>query len=571
MDFNSIRDILPKGGELVEPSSLEFLYVDEFQKMSLEEQVNYKHVLLNRGIDWVYIAGKNIYSGRGNLIDRYSEGKTQSGIFSYTVKDNKLKLIGTTQVIKPVGKVKEEKRNMENNLNGQTQADSNRVAELLGQFGINGGVNPVAPASAAPNTTASASNSFNAPATNNANTVVGQKVLYQVKVINFNRKHGGVVGYVTQNGRTISKSVSKTYKMEGDLPALRVDDKVIRDQVYKAWSEHKGKGAEVNTLLSQHGLPVKKLALRDVAAGKPKGIVLAVPEGGLFSVSEFRTPQLLTPDESKTNLVYKLLDFETGLYQIQLLFGNLATELISPDGKSDAVGQYKLQVTTKTRKVKDKKSDTYREVDYPAVKVAGRKNLVHEYNYFPLNVFPSTPVTELSEEQSKLINKHWFGKMFQGSTPQEVLVSEQEDLFVKKDDTYICRWLTADNNLYENPHIKAYYNSEEILPTYDVPEVELFESKTSHEMKTRILKDNVLVQKDDPRLGKHSLSDERYSKFIEESHGAVTLESLRTIARRGKGPKNAFDEISENMNFYKHIASSEALNDKLEAGLNLFY
>lgn len=366
----------------------------------------------------------------------------------------------------------------------------------------------------------------------------------------FNRKYGSFMGYITQNDALIKFGTSTVIVKDpvSKKPKLSENaDPAVRNAIQK--------GQAVTSFSKENFVTETSLTVKQTTPGKVLGTVVAVPEGGNVALSTIFGGGKVTPDETKKDVKYLLLDADESIQIISQLFNNAIRE------SEVTFGDQATEIDIKLKLV-----DTTDAEGLPTVlkkfsmKPRKRSNKMTVNSYFPLKTFKTVKLgSTVSADDAAEMAFSAFQHLYQTSLKStgrkiDALKAEDKGLIDQdKDGKFSSKYFATDVSSRVPLQIKPAFtnNKDEKLQDIEIPIKVLKQGKSNTptakyvyydclgKLETAEAKElNPLAQ---ARAGK------KFAIFFEAVGGDATIneETLRGIKpRRGAGKGKGSSEVS---------------------------
>ena len=214
-------------------------------------------------------------------------------------------------------------------------------------------------------------------------------------IVNFNRKHGRLLGFITNRDRCIKLTTRKEKIVENNVFVLTQDCPAEQRSAYEADKSKK---------------PADKYIQKEVNAklveSKPGAIcnvIYTIPEGGDQSLSLIVSGNAVL-DATKTAKIVKIVPTELAFDAISVAFGGTIMESEEVLGaKADTIlavsviGKGKVDPATG-------QPTNVTKCSFKLAKGSKRSSVITENNYIPKTVYNTVPLMSLSPEMSKVLN-----------------------------------------------------------------------------------------------------------------------------------------------------------------------
>lgn len=425
-----------KGNKLI-PSNVSLLKVnsiknkcielDEFIKLSDEDRSSCsKHVIASNSV-WVAATKdfKKIFSSNG--IDTvYLTSKNNRMISCYKVEE----INGMYELVlkKPISLIREYTR-IKEEVKMDTNMDNVNLDEAMGA---------IAREAAATGASVGTSNSFGTTKKAGLSTAEKERrheqlvgalstAIQGVQVSNiaslaaFNRKHGKLLGYVTNQEPKIMASTVGVVQLDNSgkamLTAEAMSDPNVRELLNRG-----GK------LPASKYVKIPKLVLKESAPTTPQGVIFTIPKGGIKTSDEITSGKPITFDENEKDLVLMSKPKDEAIFMFINLFGGaIHQEPSTHDGSEDTV-------TAKVDVAMSKKLQ--KSVAKLKLEATLRKRLVTAHNFLPRKVNKTVRFSELGklgeQEYNELLMGMFYNLVVPGSTgksKRELMDEESKSLF----------------------------------------------------------------------------------------------------------------------------------------------
>lgn len=363
----------------------------------------------------------------------------------------------------------------------------------------------------------------------------------------FNRTYGKLMGYITQNDAMIKFGTSSKLVMD---PATKKP--MIKSTAAQDIKERAARGEQVDPAYVEKETT---LTCRQTAPGKILGGVIAIPEGGYYTISEVNQGQIIKPEKDKTDLKYVLFDKDSLSQIIAHLFGAEIEE------SSETFGAYAGKVRIDPKVVSKKNRETGAQEQYLKINLKptgqGRK-VITPNSYFPLKTFKTINIgQQLTAEQSHILAKSSFQHIFQATKAKQPKIDilkaeDRKKISRTADGNYESVFFTPDMSKREALKIRPYYSKskEDFLTDIEIPVKE--EVKTADGTKTVIkyvaydvLRDLTTAEAQSNNSLALAKSGAKFSVFYNAVGGEQTInvESLRELKPKRGGSKSNEDIV----------------------------
>jgi hypothetical protein len=521
--------------------------ISEFRKLSHEEVDSLNAPVVIDGAQWVasdtkLIDGKpsetaNVFSGNGVQVGKDIRRKKFT---VFEVGDNGLESVDYYHLTK--NKLKNEER-------GKMSDELNKLAGGAGGVAGMSNLSDLAASMAGSQPAAGQQpmNAFNtesgaAAAEAGGTPILKSEITSRIEKVQiadahslqlFNRKHGRLVGYVTNQEPKIDFVTTAEPRMEnGKHVLLSNAPEIVNEQFVR------GEKVAKKYLQTEY-----RLHVRQAKPGKILGLTLSIPEGGLVDLTAFRTAGKLTGDQTRTNLVYQILSKDLYPTFLDFYFGSKILEAPETHG-GEAAGEVEQRASLRFKTESGKQTTT--QVISRSLKPSKRKSLLWKSNFFPMKTYETIRIggAPLTPEQIATLNESSFislvnAKAVPGQTSNRFNLLATEDrskVSREGNGTITSRFFTNDANNAIALEVRPFYSKEdEPLDILEVPVKEKKVNATSQAVTYRYVTYLTTDEKilADPELAKKTaLGSGRYETIINAAHGALNAENLRELVRR---------------------------------------
>lgn len=366
----------------------------------------------------------------------------------------------------------------------------------------------------------------------------------------FNRKYGAFMGYITQNDALIKFGTSTVIVKDpvSKKPKLSENaDPAVRNAIQK--------GQAVTSFSKENFVTETSLTVKQTTPGKVLGTVVAVPEGGNVALSTIFGGGKVTPDETKKDVKYLLLDADESIQIISQLFNNTIKESEATFGDQATEIDIKLKLV-----------DTTDAESLPTVlkkfsmKPRKRSNKMTVNSYFPLKTFKTVSLgSTVSAEDAAEMAFSAFQHLYQTSLKStgrkiDALKAEDKGLIDQdKDGKFSSKYFATDVSSRVPLQIKPAFtsNKDEKLQNIEIPIKVLKQGKSNTPTAKYVHYDCLgkleTVEAKELNPLAQARAGRKFTIFFNAVGGDATIneETLRGIKpRRGTGKGKGSSDVS---------------------------
>lgn len=258
-----------------------------------------------------------------------------------------------------------------------------------------------------------------------------------------NHKHGRLIAFITKTNNVIKVTKKSRAKVGPDgKRILKADaESKIPDKTKKKLAEGAIKDWPVSYCERE-----AVLAFTDAKPGKVVGVVIATPVGSEIELTKLQNAkEAFKADESKKDLVYRMLPIETAYSYVAANYGDWIAEDPSVVGEAVA-GRVYFKVNYKTENVDGKEVQKMRASFCLNRKDSKRKTLLTANNYFPLKVYQTAPLDGASAETKASFNANIAAALKDGGY-DKLCKESQDKLTQNSDGSYKSAWIDNGEKL----------------------------------------------------------------------------------------------------------------------------
>lgn len=377
--------------------------------------------------------------------------------------------------------------------------------------------------------------------------VADMKLASNAEVAVFNQNFGKLFGYITLNDEIVKFGVTKRYI---------IDETTGKKKLKSAPQEVIDKYNRGDSIDDAYFMTENVLTKKHTAPGKVLGTVLGIPVGGLFSLSEIKTMDRISPDTTKKDLVYKIYDMDESIQFISNLFDGSIKEAKETFG--DVATNVRIQRKQVTRT--NKETELKETVTKFVLKPDGRTNLCVPTSYLPIKTYKTINVDgAISAEDAATLALssfvHLFKESKKDSTTKYAKLNTREKGLIERteDNNFASPFFSPDMSARVKLEIKPYWEKEKekTLSTINIPVKENV-SKDATKQTYRYVTYDCLGNLDSPEAQEsNSLAlaeaGKKFSVFYNAVGGAATInvDTLKTVKpsrKKKESNKSGFDQ-----------------------------